>query len=362
MAFAITDKDEMFPYIQPKQLKQSAAPWGIGQLAFWAFDDGTGLNEHAALFVEKSMEKRSDLPMEFFNHQLKELAEGTDERVRELSEEYGILYSPKRDDRECTKKFQDYLLGLWSEDIHNIEESEEIYRGHLEYPVSRTDAIRCEAIDYGAKKELQEGYDIISLQEIRDVAKKLLNIVKIIQAIDRGEKASDVAKELLPTFAGLGYGYGYNALKNAIDYLNTCMSEVRPELDLGLWDGRDKRFQKPEHVIEIVAEYDEEPKTIGRIDFSDLFIEKRMGTLTEAVAVQIYNAAIALHIPWRTCQHCGTEFKVKQPSKSSRGKGRIRVGDTRYCCPACQNAALQARYRERKRKQAIDRQKGGASL
>jgi len=338
--------DGLIPHFKPKPLEQSAAPWEIHGLSLFRLNTKTGFGGAPSILIGDVKTERSELPNEFFNHQLKELAEGSDERILELSQEYGILYSLKYNDKKLRATFQEYMSEWSSSDPENpsdnLPELERAYQQYMEdFPHNHTDNIRMAvmASTDDETKMIVGQHDIVSINEIRHTAKMLRGITIMVLHILKHENVNDLASELPFNFWPTT-GDPVTAISNAIYYLNEGLSEMSPILEVGF---NRSRIDQP------------------RTKFSTPLFEvakKRTGTLTEAVAAQIYNMALS-GLPVRTCDHCGMEFLIQQHNKPT--KGRVRTGDVSYCSPRCKNAATQAARRKRVRERNAQQQKKDAT-
>jgi hypothetical protein len=290
-----------------------------------------------------SFSEYQDLPIEFFNHELMQLFDGTEEEIIAICQKYGALISPLS--RDAHMKFAEYVMtglrGFLEPDMEiqqayltrRLESFNKVARFALsqidseEYSRSPTFS---DTVVYGYRKTyelirglIDKGFDfrgiIVSFEEIRAVAVSLIEIKKFISSVSLGLPIS--------TF------FFMNEPKQpfgVVYFLHRCMRDAAPEL---MYELHDKSGS-------------------GITDREWLEYKPRIGSLTEAVAVQLYNAAIS-ETGWKHCEHCGQTFQIKRGEGT---KGRIRSADARFCCTNCQRAALQKRHRDKKRKEAQEQQ------
>ena len=359
---------------EPEQLGRDCAPWRTFDIAYVKVDkfnaaimqkqfveippleDG-GLVE----FLEEKGKVRTSLPPEFFNYELFELAHGSDERVMNIIQEYGLLTSPKplvktvRDRLTALKRHEflempklsysiegdcDEVLGEGARLQQQLEGAIQAFRndlftdeGNMSNFTRRDDHGEMSSIDYfeAAPPTAIVG-NVATLLEIRSTAKMLLEITDLFKLIGQGKTSAEILdkfeKESPPGFA-LGPSFSLSRLiGESLTYLDMCLGENR-------------------NLLKIRAIRDEIDYSVNEWLSCEGYDTVREGSLTEAVAVQIFNASIS-GAPWSICRKCSRTFQVPR----SRARFGQRTSKTIYCSNQCRNAASQAAYRARKKAQS----------
>jgi hypothetical protein len=271
-----------------------------------------------------------DLPAEFFNHELEQLHKGKDDKILDISEQYGILFSPLS--YEAHKLFRDLVIFTYDPDYqHAHAVARNIYEAAVQALFAKAGTEEhgnYDELEFNvfngfrksyllAKSLLDSRYPlrglVVSFEEIRATASMLLLVRDLIAGIAMQHSLMQL------------WNNCFFEPKRIFEFLHTCMLQVSPTVRFSLVDN--------------TGTY---PKKYVGQDFME---PSRIGTLTEAVAVQLYNAAIS-DCSWRYCEHCGIIYQLKRGEGT---KGRIRTADAKYCSSYCQKNAKAKRHREKRK-------------
>lgn len=298
-----------------------------------------------------------ELPQNFFNNELVILATGTNEEVLEISHEYGVLTSPIDADIQADKYriLQNHQLQESPDyphvDMHSIVEipniSSESYCGLRDcgYLFALQDAWE-ETFELRTHyaKNTDNHIDSVSLREIRETAKMLLRVVTFAQLHTDNATIDSIGSKLKDDYEYANgdskdvYGYAYRV--NRL-FLSLCLRNCTLSFNAAVFDSSTADANR----------IDQEVITSNASTSS-----KRYGTLTEAVALQIFNTIIDPR-SWKTCANCHDVFKVRNkvvikrkttkqigtPSKPPNDSSPNPV----FCSSGCKVAAHQRKHRKK---------------
>ena len=337
------------------------------------------------------------LPDEFFNHEIVHMCSDDPEQISELVFQYGILQIPlpmvsetstilrKLGKLNHEESWQDekpsdsndelvvepeYQGSMSLEGLEGIDRERAILANeyqHLDETIADTkpvdllydDADRliedlriAHASTYSIASHLLDYFPeritgtIISLAEIRTVAREIVNATNLIKWIGMGLSHTDMIERLktTPLIPVIGKPMKTSdPVRRAFLFLELCSTPAFLYRVVG-----DEKSE--------IHKFGEEPRMLPA--------GNREGSLLEAVSIQLQSAATN-GLPWHTCVWCDTLFQFKRGSSKEKTERKRTEGNV-YCCEKCRNSATQKAFRERKKveREARDtnteQQKGGA--
>ncbi|MCL2437815.1 MAG: hypothetical protein FWE26_04080 [Coriobacteriia bacterium] len=289
------------------------------------------------------------LEANIWNHELKKIAAGDLNAIQSFVKQYGFLHSPLPDHKNIDSLFNEYLGFVHSKNTSTPRDIEDVRERFLQAAdslpyaaiggVYETNMLRKQQIE---KNEVIG--DCISVREIVAVATKLLLVQAFLQSWETSRnpttasgKVHQYARKTFPNIyeqelkrAFTNDAEGFLALgSEVIAILNVCLAEIRNHLRITTYNIKEE----------------EEPEGVILEGFrQDLYF----GSLTEAIAVQIYNNAID-PIGYRQCRNKECKVRFKRP----RGRARkeydfvFRSRKERfYCSDKCRNKVSYKKWKD----------------
>jgi len=324
------------------------------------------------------------LPEEFFNHEIKDICSEDSSLIGDLILQYGILqiplplvssassilrkvgklnYEESRQDDELYDPHQeivvepDYRGCAMLEGLEGIERERALLASDYQQldetiaetsPVDRLyndadrlgeDLRRAHAKTYSLASYYLDYHPehikgtIISIAEIRTVAREIANASNLIKWIGMGLPHTEMVERFNaePELAALAKPMKTSdPVRRAFHFLELCSTPA--------FLYRVKGDEKSE-----LHKFGEEPRLLPT--------GNREGSLLEAVSIQLQNAATN-GLPWHVCAWCGTDFQFKRGSSKEKTERKRTEGNV-YCCEKCRNNATQKAFRERRKTERL---------
>ena len=297
----------------------------------------------------------TDLPRNFYNEKLHKLAQGSEKDVLEITSEYGLLVwpSPRMDFiRKSYRKSTEAVCGH-KRGRHFIESILKEFELAQESGMYRTVTDADDSAKYDTVFSCSSGMmsqvissclfdadslnetwqpmgDVASISEIRETANRLLRSFEILKQCDGSRAISDIM--IPPSIYGEDTKFSVDTfdfsrqVEYAVKNFKICLANVSPTFVIEYLDA--------DNPSEKITE-----------EMAPVLIPQNLGTLTEAVAVQMFND-ICDPAPWRECAQCNRELKYKAASRKDSGTSR---SSAKFCNDECLNKHTVAAYRKRKR-------------
>ena len=339
-------------------------PWIIPKKAIFVADrigiKATGFMIDDAVLTPT----KQQLPDEFFNHEISELASCTPERMREIILQHGILQAPlplvnesnhsvhKIAKLNFEELYTDSITGekVVAEDIRDTYELIKVDYDDLQYRVS--DALLAASESDPIRHELMNDLHTASTMTYRITNQYFQNYPdKIIGTIVSFNEIRAIACELVHA-ANIVKWIGQHRSRDEI--LTLC--DKHPLLDINgntthVLDPILRAFRFLEMLPIPTFQYRTQNLNDANKMSNDKNVDQRSGSLLEAVSLQLQSAATN-GLAWHECAWCEKLFQVKRATNKEK-TDRKRTEGVAYCCEKHRNSALQKAFRDRKRAQEV---------
>ena len=310
--------------------------WVVGEVGILRNESGKALGfyyENQGKSSWDTFDWREDIPVEFFNHQLKDVDGGTPEELAALMSEYGMIFdSWPGAINEMALYSRTVNVRKWgTPSIEEIESQIEQLDTHVSSVFPSEGRRKTKALWKAEYRRLEEyakkgweGYRprtfMVSIEEVRENIDLVFDMADLAKAASQSDTEDDIAR--IVDIARYDF---FDTILDLDRMLNDLLHVFHPMVG----------FQ---YIVD-----GEEGKPTYYCDQQDIHEEdgSEPASLMNAIALQLRNFNINLGSA-RQCSECGEVFIVKQTKRPSKRPH----SDSMFCCDKCKNRYAQRKHRE----------------
>lgn len=292
--------------------------------------DGAPLAFIATCTMLGALPMRSELPTEFFSHQLLDLDRSDPDKMAAFMSEYGLVGAQAWTFHDG-RAFERDLAALDAADAFAIDAFEERYSyAPKSYPTKFSldkegaqihyEELACSLSNLMAELEAARADDsvastpmiagIVSFERARYLLESWVFCAGHIKALVQFHTPRELADAL-----GEGETEVIAACRDAVEFLQTYLQDAHPRLDLmDTTDGQ-------------------------RLTYGS---DAGAGGFEQALALQLWNFALEAKEGYTVCRECGQVF-VHRQTKARKGSPR---NTSVFCCDRCKNRHAQREHRK----------------